>query len=282
MSASPRPSSSGFATICAFPIIPPCMPLPDRRAGDLPLRVRRSQPGHASARRRGALVAGAVAAGPAERASRRSAARWCCARARRPRIIAESGARGRRRERCSGTRSRRRRIRPIAEQVAAALAADRRRLAKLSRRPAGGASDDPQQGRPGLAGVHAVLAAGAGIGRSAHAVAGAEDAASGSRTSPATRSKAGSSNRRVPTGPAGCARPGRRARRSAQARLKRISRRTAWPAMPPRATGPTATGTSAAVAASALWRDQPAAGLARRPLCRRRAALPSPAISTNS
>ena len=73
--------------------------------------------------------------------------------------------------------------RAVADQVGATLQGDRRRCAKLSGRPAGGPRLRPQQGRPGAAGVHAVLATGAGPGRSARAAAGAEDAASGCRAS---------------------------------------------------------------------------------------------------
>ena len=119
------------------------------------------------------------------------------------------------------------------------------------------------------------------LGRSAEAAARAEDAAPGAGPRKRQRSKAGASSPRIRTGPAACARPGRPARHPAQARLDDISRRRrrrlcrrARPARPRRHL--------AAVAASALRRDQPAAGLARRALCRGRAPCACRATSTNS
>ena len=210
--------------------------------------------------------------GPCRSASPRSAHRWCCGGA---------GGQDHRRAwrarpapaRCSGTRSRRPRIRPSPKRSPRRLrrSASPRKASPATcwRHPA----QHPQQGRPGIAGVHAVLAAGAGAGRSAQAAARAESAAPGAGPRERRARKLAPRAQRIPTGPAACARPGRRARSRRRPGSRRFWQ-AAWPAMPATATGPTAQRHLAAVAASALWRDQPAAGLARRAFCRGRTPCP--------
>ena len=101
-SQSAPPASSGFATICAFPTIPPCTPPPDTGRPVICLYVFDEASAHcarrrAAAWRRGALVAGAVAAGLAEAPRRASARRWCCARGSAAKDHRRAGARDRRR-----------------------------------------------------------------------------------------------------------------------------------------------------------------------------------------
>ena len=146
----------------------------DREARALPLRVRRGERGTAraglpSAWRCGALVAGAVAAGAANPPRR----------ARRITGTAQ-GTRGRDHRR---SRARDRGRLGVLERDRASAASgggrsgrccagsDRRRGAALPRRPPGGPRLHPHQGRPGAAGVHAVLATGAVPGRSARTAA---------------------------------------------------------------------------------------------------------------
>ena len=97
---------------------------------------------------------------------------------------------------------------------------ERRVHASLPRRPAGNAEPDPQQGEPRPARVHAVLAAGAGAGRSAEAAACAEDAErrTGPRKRQAGRLEARADRSR--TGPAACATSWKPGEASAQARLE--------------------------------------------------------------
>ena len=116
----------------------------------------------------------------------------------------------------------------------------RHRRAPLPRRPAGFAGPDPQQGEPRPARVHAVLAAGAGAGRSAEAAAGAEDAEAAWRTSRAT---AGGLEARADAAGLG-RRPARQLEAGRGLGASRASRRSstaALPAIPAIATGPTAT-----------------------------------------
>ena len=254
---------------CFRPSRPPCSLQSARSVGLLYVLDDKSA-GRSAARRRGTLVAGAVAArlagepasagcfagvaqGTGAGGHRRAGARDRCRERvlERDRAIAASG-RGR-----SGRRGARR---------------DRCRRAPLPRRSAGRAEPDPQQGEPRPARVHAVLAAGAGAGRSAKAAAGAEEAER--RAGPRQRCA-----RRLETR-ADQARLGRRlarkleARRSVGAgppqglprgRRRRLCRRSR-PARPRRHL--------TALAASSFRRDQPAPGLACRTLCRGRA--PSP------
>ena len=148
----------------------------DARAGCLPLRARRGERRAPAARRRGALVAGAVAARPAGEPAISGGLSWCCGRERRPEVIAALAREIGRRERCTGTRSRRRRIGPWPIRSPRRLA---RSMSSRSASPAicwSVAEPDPQQGEPRPARVHAVLAAGAGAGRSAKTAAGAEEA----------------------------------------------------------------------------------------------------------
>ena len=172
---------------------------------------------------------------------------------------------------CSGTRSRRHRNRPPP------IRSPRRSRRSASPRKAFPAifsrtQPHPHQGRPRLAGVHAVLAARAGTGRSAETAAGARNAAPGARALRATASKAGISSQRGRIGPAACARAGRPAnwrRSSGLEHFLQTRRRLCQRARPARSRRHLP-----ALAASALWRVQPASGLARRPLCRGRTPCP--------
>ena len=174
--------------------------------------------GCASARRRGALVAGAIAAGPANKPRGDRLARWCCARP-------------------GGRRSSpiwRARPMPaavfwneiaqaphqaVADQVAAALEA----IGVASQSFPGdllvAPSDIRNKDGRGLRVFTPFWRRVQASGRSAASRCRRRTACVPYRTSPAMRSRAGVSSRRVRTGPADCARPGRRARHSAQDRL---------------------------------------------------------------
>ena len=156
----------------ACPTIPPSTLPPrrceDRRAGDLPLCAGRR--GRTSAGRRGALVAGAVAAG-ARRRHRHARRIADPAQGAGGQGDPRGGARERSPQRSTGMGSRRRRIRRR-ETARSSAGKARRGLAKFPRRLAGSALGDPQQGRPRLARVHAILAARAVARRSAQAPAG--------------------------------------------------------------------------------------------------------------
>ena len=127
--------------------------------------------------RRGALVAGAIAARPAEKP-----------RGDRLAAGAAPGIGGKDHRR-SGARDRRRR--GVLERDRASAASGRGRSGRRRARMRSASPckpfpaicwwrpRHPQQGRPGLAGVHAVLEAGAEFWRSAEAAAGAEGAKSG-------------------------------------------------------------------------------------------------------
>ena len=234
----------------------------------------------ASAGRRGALVAGAVAAGAAGAPQRDSARRWCCARDPRQRSSPNWRARPVPTP-CSGTRSRRRRIRrsPIRSprRCSEIGVSSHSFPGDLLVAPADIRNKEGRGLRVFTPFWRRVLA----LGDPPQAAARAETAAHRDRTSPAMHSKAGGSNRPARTGPAACARHGQPGEKSAQAAARafleggvaRLCRR-------PRPARPR--GHLAAVAASAFRRDQPAAGLARRALCRGRAPGPVAATSTNS
>ena len=160
----------------------------------------------------------------------------------------------------------------VADRGRGRASRDRRHLAELCRRSAGHPRRYPHQGRPGIAGVHAVLAAGAGLGDppkplpAPKALRPVPDIASDTTRELAPR-----------THPPGLGRRAAReldspARRPAQDGSARSSK-PAWPAMPP-ARPARSRGHVRALAASALRRDQPAAGLARRALCRGGAPCP--------
>ena len=203
-----------------------------------PLRARRQSAGHSAAGRRGAMVAGAVAARLAGKPASSGAHRWCCARELRLRSSPRSRARSAPR-RSTGTRSRRPRTGPW--QIRSPPRWARSALPRtFPRRPPGFAGPDPQQGEPGPARVHAVLAAGAGAGRSAKTVAGAEEAERRGGPRRATGWRTGSSSRPGRIGPAACARTGSPAR-PPRRRASRRSSTAASPAIPAIATGPTAT-----------------------------------------
>ncbi len=157
---------------------------------------------------------------------------------------------------------------------------DRCRRATLSRRPAGGAEPDPQQGEPRPARVHAVLAAGAGARRSAKAAAGAEEA--GRRAGPRKRHarRLGARARPGRTGPAACAKAGSPARRRRRPGSRRSST-AASPAMPAIATGPTATAPRDSRRIFVSARSARARSGTPRAL-RRPSTLACPPISTNS
>ena len=181
--------------------------------------------------------------------------------------------------RCSGTRSRKRRIRrwPIGSPRRCKRSASLRNASPAtSWRP----RLRPHQGRPGLAGVHAVLAAGAGPGRSARAAAGAEDVASAAGPRRRHARKLGPRARRIRTGPAACAKLGRPARYQASSGSRNFLQQ-AWPATPAGATGPTATAHRGSPRTCALARS--ARGRSGTPPALPRPnALPCPATSTNS
>ena len=194
--------------------------------------------GCAAARRRGALVAGAIAARLAEEpcgdrlaagaaqgtGGRRSSPNWRA----RPTPA-----------RCSGTRSRRRRIRPwpirSPPRWTTIGVAAQSFPGDLLAAPA---NIRNKEGR-GLRVFTPFWRRVQSSGRSAKAAAGAEDAKSRTGHCQRTAGELASRTRRIRTGPADCARPGRRAKRPRR-RGSGNSSKAAWPAIPPSATGPTA------------------------------------------
>ena len=178
----------------------------------------------AAARRCGALVAGAIAAGLAGEAFVRPAPRWCCGRGAAATIIAEVARETDARAVFWNEIAQAPHL-AVAGQVSAALAG----LGVSSQSFPGdllvAPGQHPQQGGPGPAGVHAVLAAGAGARRSAKAVAGAEEAVRRPETSQATGSRAGISSRRSPDWAGGLRESWTPGEAPAQARLKTFSRR---------------------------------------------------------
>ena len=193
----------------------------------------------AAARWRGALVAGAIAARPAEEPRRDRRRRSCCARALRQRSSPSLRAKPAPMA-CSGTRSRKRRIGPSQSDVATALRGDWRHLAQLCRRSSGGPCRHPQPRKAGACGYS--RRSGGGCRRRAirQNLCPLRSLYAPDRSLPAKPSKAGVSSRRIRTGPAVCGKPGRRAN---------SRRKNGWsdflkaasPAMPTIATGPTAT-----------------------------------------
>ncbi len=235
------------------------------------LRARRQGAGHSAARRRDTMVAGAVVArlaGEPARAGRIArVAQGVCAcghRRARPRGRCRRGLLERDRAGAApgDGRSGRRRAWRRSGSSTHRFPGDLLALAE----------PDPQQGEPGPARVHPVLAASAGAGRSAEAVACAEDAQGRSER---RKRQAGRLEARADAAGLGrraarhlAAWRGRRAgtaqgvSRRRHCRLLRRSR----PARPRRHI--------VALAASSLRRNQSASGLARRALRRGRATSP--------
>ena len=136
----------------------------DRRAGDLPLCVRRSEPRAAGARPLGGAARWWLAQSLRALQKRPAALGASLVLRKGPaaKIIADLARETGAACACSGTRSRKRRIRPSPNRSPQRWRASASPSQAFRGRSAGGARRHPQQGRPGTAGVHAVLAAGAG------------------------------------------------------------------------------------------------------------------------